>query len=172
MDSHQFDRLTRSVDQFSRRQLALTAGRLALAAAMAGIGLAPKTTEAQSCRNDGAKCKRVSDCCSGTCQKRGKKGKGKNRKRRCGATPPEAFGCTVQQNSCDLEEPIACPERASGNCFVTVNNQPFCGNDLECFACQTDQDCVDEIGKPGFRCIQCNGECGDTSTACMRLTEV
>lgn len=174
MDAHGFDQVSRGIALLSRREALITAGRLALVAALARFGLGAEASTAQPCRTEGAKCKRGSDCCSGTCQKRGKRGrKGRNRRKRCGPVappPPDAFGCTLELDSCGLETPNACPGLGSGSCFVTVNNQPFCGNDLECFACESDQDCLDELGRPGFRCVACTApRCQGRSTFCLRL---
>jgi hypothetical protein len=53
---------------------------------------------------------------------------------------------------------------------VTVGGKPFCFTDGECFACESNDECVTETGEASARCIECPNECEQqlfNSRACV-----
>ncbi|MFN8594531.1 MAG: hypothetical protein U0031_24020, partial [Thermomicrobiales bacterium] len=114
MEHRQFDALVSSIEPGNRRSLLRLAGAALLA--VGGFGIQAKRASAV-CLRDHARCERSPDCCSGNCRK-----KGKRNHRRCGTTPTNAYGCTVEMGSC-RNGPVPCPKRPSGECQVTVSGR-------------------------------------------------
>jgi len=106
-----------------------------------------------SCRKTRASCRRDEQCCSGSCKRNRKNGE-----QRCRRTVG-ARGCTIE-DGCNQ---VPCPDDPNGKCTVTVGGKPFCFKDSACFACDSDQDCVDEYGVPGLRCVECPEVCDATT---------
>ena len=46
-------------------------------------------------------------------------------------------------------------------CAVTIGGKPFCFTDGECFACESNDECVTETGEDSARCVKCPDECGE-----------
>jgi hypothetical protein len=141
MDPDRFDDLAHALGFApSRRDLARVLAGAALGALLTALGR-PREAAAV-CKQDGAKCKKNPNCCSGTC-------KGKKKKRKCRAAP-EARGCTI-------DDPYAtpCPESSNPNqfCWVTLGGKPFCGTGVKCFNCSSNEDCVQEASNPSARCV-------------------
>lgn len=160
MEHRQFDALVSAIDPGDRRSLI----RLAAAALLAVGGFGAYARRASAvCLRDNARCQRSSDCCSGNCRKGGKR-----KRRRCGATPARAFGCTVEMGSCK-NGPVPCPKRTSGQCQVTVSGRPVCAltGDGTCTECRSNNDCLASEGVGAF-CIRCDNCPESTSCVCPR----
>jgi len=119
MDGRKFDSLTQWWVNSSRRSTL----RAALALALAGP-LASRGTEAAAvCRQPGKTCKRGTQCCSGICKKKGKRGE-----KKCRAAFSQ-FTCTTAVDTClQGDSPIHCgdPDRIC-SCFVTAPGASICG---------------------------------------------
>jgi hypothetical protein len=103
----------------------------------------------------------------GICKKKGKKKHGHPRKRKCDKNA-DARGCTID-DECSGEN-SDCPKFEGGSCAVTVGGKPFCFTDGECFACESNDECVTETGEASARCIECPNECEQqlfNSRACV-----
>jgi hypothetical protein len=164
MDNRRFDLLARSIGNGSRRTLL----RAALATFGAVLWLGARAPEvAAACRGAGSRCKRSSQCCSGTCRK-----KGRRKRKKCAPLPSNAHGCTIDDASCD--EPAVpatpCPNLPNGKCRITLKGRPVCAvpSTIDCGkTCQNNQDCVGSAEGLGVGaiCVRCEG-C-PSGTACI-----
>jgi hypothetical protein len=141
MDPDRFDELVLALGTSpSRRSLLRGFGKGTLIAVLTALSL---PQGAAACKNDGAKCKKSSDCCSGAC-------KGKKRKKRACRAAPEARGCTI-------DDPYAtpCPDRTRNTqyCWITLGGKPFCGTSVQCLNCSSNDECAEEFGNPSARCV-------------------
>jgi hypothetical protein len=107
------------------------------------------------------------NCCSGVCVG-AKPKKGRKDASRCIAH--DESSCLVGQNAteCGGQANIACTTSfgAQGSCLITTGQAPYCAEDLACFPCRKDTDCLLTCQK-GAACIACAGLCPDTGTACV-----
>ena len=145
VDRDRFDALIRSLAlDRSRRGVIRGLSACSAGATLAALGV---QQTAAACRDNGGKCKRDNDCCSGTCK--GKKKRGKCR-------PAEgARGCTID-DPCHT----VCPDDPAGFCAMTVAGKPFCFQIGSCFDCTSNEDCVDFSGNSGARRVRCPEACG------------
>ncbi|MGH2617342.1 MAG: hypothetical protein ACRDJC_19085 [Thermomicrobiales bacterium] len=155
MEGARFDRLIRLLTpSVARRQtlLGLLLGAFALGRGM-GAAASP------GCKTNGARCRRNTQCCSGTC-----KGKRKKGKRNCRPTPG-ARGCTIDDGCHSSIVTCAGPGTF---CGVTLAGKPFCGNIGACTACDSNAECETLLNEPGARCVSCPEGCsaGDNFRAC------
>jgi hypothetical protein len=155
MDHEKFDAFVRSFALApSRRRIVLGLGAATLGASSGMSGV--RQAEA-ACKDNRKPCNKDTDCCSGTCKK-------KNGEKKCRRTAG-ARGCTIE----DICGERNCPGALDADCAVTVGGKPFCFVDGKCFACESNKDCVDELGINGARCVECAVECDEETNfrACV-----
>jgi hypothetical protein len=161
MDGSHFDDLTRQLHDplLDRRRLSKISAALLFSALMTKLGIAPDEAAAQACRTAGAKCKRGSDCCSGSCKR-----KGRNGKKRCRGNGTAGV-CQADQNAC-----VSAAECAPGcSCFQTLADDPVCGDRSGTDPCDADTDCR---GKPGLEqavCVKGGPLCQDVGATFCAL---
>jgi hypothetical protein len=143
MTDVRFDAIIRSLARIrSRRGMVrgLSAGLVAT------LATSQFQREAAACRANGKPCQNDGNCCSGTC-------KGKKKDKTC-RRARGAQGCT-SDDTCGT----VCPKEPNGFCAATLGGKPFCFTIGKCFPCTSHQDCVEETGNPGARCVECPELC-------------
>jgi hypothetical protein len=157
-----------------QRRLAGTPSRRGVLAALTAVAAGAARPAAAACLDNGARCKRGAQCCSGRCA--GKKGK-----KRCKAAPVQGI-CTIADNACfgDQIPDVVCGVGAGQCfCFVTASGQSFCGDPGagpgpgQDRSCRKDADCGPAFGR-GARCIQPLPACGaepQCMAACPAIIE-
>lgn len=90
--------------------------------------------------------------------------KGKKRRRKtCRAGQTTAF-CGGSDVVCTTSSGEA------GQCHTTTGQDPYCAASGNCFACETDADCVEVCGQ-GAACVQCAAGCPETGgTGCLGVS--
>jgi hypothetical protein len=163
MDDRRFDLLARGLGYRSRRGML----RVLAAALTALLWLGPRARRvAAVCLEPGARCRKSSQCCSGHCRKKGRK-----RRKKCAPLPVKAYGCTIDDASCDdaVVSPTSCPAVPNGECRLTLKGRPVCAvNDepADCTACNDNRDCSSGDLGVGAVCIRCEGCTSGTGCVC------
>ena len=163
MDGRQFDLLARSFGIGSRRTL----HRAALATLASSLWIMARAPDAAAaCRGAGSRCRRSSQCCSGTCRKQGRK-----RRKKCAPLPANAHGCGTDDASCpNGDDGTPCPNLPTGRCRITVLGRPVCSVTMNylCESCNENDDCLPTQGA-GAICVRCESCPSGTTCICPFL---
>jgi hypothetical protein len=161
VDVTAFDRLTRSLSTRPVRRHVLAG---LIAAAFGSLWALSGFEQAAARRRKRKKgCRIGRQCTSGLCIRK-----------RCRRAPGQGT-CTTAVDVCgEPPDQIRCSIELGGepngncSCFITTRGHSFCGSTGGCQQCQSDEECVAELGTVGSRCVQGPSCCAGGGTQCRR----